>query len=139
MKYHENALQIQKTLSFLWVLQDVTALISDDKPHQDITRSLYYIGACHQSYRKFSEALKYHKNALQKPKSLSDDKTHRNIPHSVVECSERTVCLVLNQFVYVGDFLRDTSLIIWQRAERRKFTPVGEGGSGQQAFLTEAT
>ena len=34
----------------------------------------------------------------------------------VVECSERTVCLlVLNQYVYVGDVSGGTSPIIWQR------------------------
>ena len=40
-------------------------------------------------------------------------------------------CLVLNQFVYVGDVSGDTSPIIWQRVTERMFTPVGEGGSGR--------
>ena len=38
---------------------------------------------------------------------------NKNLPSDVVECPERTVCLVLYQFVYVGDVSGDTSNIIW--------------------------
>ena len=50
----------------------------------------------------------------------------------VVDVLKEQFCLVLNQFVYVGDVLGDTSPIIWQKMKKKtKFTPVGEGGSGR--------
>ena len=69
MKYHENALQIRKTLF-------------GEAPDLYIECSFYNIGNFLMSLGKYSEALKYRKNELQIRKKLYGDTPHQVIAGS---------------------------------------------------------